>query len=44
MASLQRSKWRVSVVWQEKRIKTSGVGIVKSAWIILIFMRKWMYI
>ena len=31
------SKWRVSVVWQERRIKTSGVGIVKSAWMILVF-------
>ena len=23
-------------MWQERRIKTSGVGIVKSAWMILI--------
>ena len=35
MASLD--KWRVSVVWQKRRIKTSGVGIVKSAWMILVF-------
>ena len=24
-------------MWQERRIKTSGVGIVRSAWMILVF-------
>ena len=35
MASLDKEgRWRVSVVWQERRIKTSGVSIVESAWML----------